>query len=430
MAYLLDDLSAFLDSSPTAWHAAMQIGNRLASQDFTPLDEGEKWSLEKGKSYFVIRGGSLCAFTLPEKSPSHAIILASHTDSPALKIKPKPEVQKENMTLFGVEIYGAPLLSSWLNRDLAIAGRVIVTNKKGELEERLVFLEDAPVFIPQLALHLDREVNEKGLLLDKQEHIFPIITLQDQGKKQKNTLEHLLKRHLSFQTLVSFDLYLVSAEKSRYMGGEKEMLASARLDNLCSAHAALAATALSTKPHQKGIQMAIFYDHEEIGSRSPDGAGSPFLADTLRRIARTFKMDEEEFACMKHRSLCVSIDVAHALNPNYSKRYDTSHAPLLGKGVVMKYNADLKYATSALSSAKILQLAQTLSLPLQTYASRNDIPSGSTVGPIIASSLGIPVVDLGCPQLSMHSAREVIACQDYLELSTLLTHLLYAHEPL
>lgn len=430
MAYLLDDLCAFLDSSVTAWHAAREIGNRLALQDFTPLDEGERWSLEKGKSYFVIRGGSICAFTIPEKKPSHALILASHTDSPALKIKPKPEVQKENMTLFGVEIYGAPLLSSWLNRDLAIAGRVVVTNKQDSLEEKLVFLDDAPVFIPQLALHLDKEIHEKGLHLNKQDHLFPIITLQNAEKKEKNALEYLLKRHLSFQTLISHDLYLVSAEKSRYLGSEKEMLASARLDNLCSAHAALAALALSTKPHPTGVQMAIFYDHEEIGSRASDGAASPFLGDILKRIAHAFKMDEEELACMIHRSLCISIDVAHALNPNYAARYDANHSPLLGKGVVMKYNADLKYATDALSSAKILQLAQKLGLPLQSYVSRNDIPSGSTVGPIIASGTGIPVVDLGCPQLSMHSAREVIACQDYLELSTLLTHLLYSNEPL
>lgn len=422
MATLLDDLCHFLDSAPTAWHATAQIGNRLASHDFTPLDEEEKWKLEKGGSYFVVRGGSLCAFTLPEKAPRSATILASHVDSPALKIKPHPEVQKENMTLFGVEIYGAPLLSSWLNRDLAIAGRVVTANRKGGLEEHLVFLQDTPVFIPQLALHLDRDVHEKGLLLNKQEHLFPIITLQN-GKKQKNTLELLLRRHLAFHKMVSFDLMLVSAEKSRYMGSEGEMLASSRLDNLSSAHASLAALALCKKPKHETIQMAVFYDHEEIGSRSPEGAASPFLEDVLKRVAKFYKMDEEELLCLERRSLCVSLDVAHGLNPNYANKYDPNHSPLLGKGVVLKYNADLKYATSALSSAHLIQLAEKLDLPLQTFASRNDIPSGSTVGPLIAQGLGIPVVDIGCPLLSMHSSREAIACQDYLDLTTLLTKL-------
>ncbi|MFI5333741.1 MAG: hypothetical protein ACHQT8_01075 [Chlamydiales bacterium] len=289
---LLDDLCSFLDSSPTAWHAAAEIGNRLALQEFTPLDEQEKWKLEKGKSYFVIRGGSLCAFTLPTKKAVSAKILASHLDSPALKIKPQPEVRKENMTLFGVEIYGSPILSSWLNRDLAIAGRVVAADRKGNLEEHLVFLQDVPVFIPQLALHLDRDVNEKGLLLNKQDHLFPLISLQNE-KKEKNTLQLLLRRHLSFHSLISFDLLLVPIEPCRYLGTDGEMLASARLDNLCSAHASLAALLLAKRPSTETIQMGIFYDHEEIGSRSPEGADSPFLDDILKRFSHVLKMYEE-----------------------------------------------------------------------------------------------------------------------------------------
>jgi aspartyl aminopeptidase len=424
MSRLLEDLSAFLDTSPTAWHAAAQIGNRFAIQDFTPLYEEEKWDLKKGESYFVVRGGSVCAFSLPKAKAKKAVILASHTDSPAFKVKPRPEVQKENMTLLGAEIYGAPLLTSWLNRDLAIAGRVVVANKKGALEERLVFLHDIPLVIPQLAIHLDREVNEKGLVLNKQEHLFALMTLQDQEKNEKNTLEFLLRRHLSFHKLISFDLLLVPIEKSRYLGSEGEMIASYRLDNLSSAHACLMALSMAKKPSSDTLQIAIFYDHEEIGSRSLEGAASPFLEDTFKRIAMYTKMDEEEMSCLKSRSLCVSCDVAHALNPNYSGRYDPNHGPLLGKGVVLKYNSDLKYATSALTAARVIQAAQKLSLPLQSYVSRNDIPSGSTVGPIIAQGMGIPVVDLGIAQLSMHSAREVVSCQDFLDLCTLLTALL------
>jgi aspartyl aminopeptidase len=422
MAHLLDDLRFFLDHAPTSWHAVQEIGNRLASQDFTPLSEEDRWELKQGESYFVTRGGSICAFSLPKKTPTHATILASHLDSPALKVKPVPEVQKENMTLFGVEVYGAPILSSWFNRDLAVAGRVVTSDSKGNLEERLVFLEDAPVMIPQLAIHLEREVNEKGFSFNKQDHLFPVITLQDPENKQKNTLEFLLRRHLSFHTLLSFDLLLVPLEKSRFLGSEGEMIASYRLDNLCGAHACLMGLVLS-KQKTSEMKIAVFFDHEEIGSRSSEGAASSFLNDVLKRIALGCEIDEEELSCFKSRSFCVSVDAAHALNPNYPAKYDTNHSPLLGKGVVLKYNADQKYGTSALTAAHLSQVAQKLSLPLQSFVSRNDMPCGSTIGPWIAQNLGLSVVDIGCAQLSMHSSREVMACQDYLDLCTLLTNI-------
>ncbi len=419
----LSDFKSFLDKSPTSWHAAEELAKRLASSGFSRLHEEEKWKLQKGKSYFVQRGGSLCAFSLPKKTAKRAVILGSHTDSPALKVKPKPEVQKENMILLGVEVYGSPLLTSWLNRDLALAGRVAVTNKKGKIQEKLVFLDEAPLFIPQLAPHLDRDVNEKGLLLNKQEHLVPIATLISSKGKQKSYLETLLKRQISFDSLLSFDLFLVPIEKSRYLGTEEEMLSSYRLDNLASAHSCASAL-MDSKESQETLQMAIFSDHEEIGSRSSTGAASPFLEDILKRITYALQMDEEEFFQMKSRSLCVSVDMAHALNPNYVQKYDPNHQPLLGKGIVVKYNADLKYTTSAPTAAQVIRLAEKLKLPYQSFVSRSDIPGGSTIGPILAQSLGIATVDIGCPQLSMHSAREVMACQDFLDMSTLLTHLL------
>lgn len=419
----LKDFKAFLDNSPTSWHAAEELAKRLSSSGFSRLNEEEKWKLQKGKSYFVQRGGSLCAFSLPKKTAKRALILGSHTDSPALKIKPKPEIQKENMILLGVEVYGSPLLTSWLNRDLAIAGRVVVTNKKGKIDEKLVFLEEAPLFIPQLAPHLDRDVNEKGLILNKQEHLVPIATLSDAKEKKKSYLETLLKRHISFDSLLSFDLFLVPIEKSRLLGSEEEMLSSYRLDNLASAHASCSAL-IHAKESQETLQISLFCDHEEIGSRSSVGAASPFLEEILKRITRALEMDEEEYFQMKSRSLSVSVDMAHALNPNYAQKYDPNHQPLLGKGIVVKYNADLKYTSSAPTAAHVIRLAQKLKLPYQSFVSRSDIPGGSTIGPILAQNLGIATVDIGCPQLSMHSAREVMACQDHLDMCTLLTNLL------
>ncbi|MBS0605952.1 MAG: M18 family aminopeptidase [Parachlamydiales bacterium] len=424
MAHILSDFKAFLDQSPTAWHAVEQLGNRLAVCDFSPLTENEKWKLEPGKKYFVSRGGALCAFVLPNAKPERAVVLASHTDSPALKLKPQPSFQKENMSLFGVEVYGSPLLSSWLNRDLALAGRVVVTNGNHQVEERLVFLDDVALFIPQLAVHLDREVNDKGLVLNKQEHLCPIVGLTEEGSDPLHSLERLLRRHLSFHSLVSFELFLVPLESSRFVGSNNEMIASYRIDNLASVHACITAMGYVKHPTDHALQMAIFWDNEEIGSNTREGAASPFLSDVLQHIGHALKMDVEEMLMLKNNAFCVSVDMAHALNPNYPKKHDPHHQPLLGKGIVLKYNANQKYASNALSAATIVQACKALNLAHQSFVCRSDMPCGSTVGPIVAQGTGINTVDIGCPQLSMHSIREVMACQDYMDLCRLLTFLL------
>ena len=383
MPHILSDFKSFLDASPTSWHAVKEIANRLSLRDFEPLNEEEKWHLEPGKKYFVARGGSLCAFYLPKEKPKQAIILASHTDSPGLKLKPSPSYQVANMAQFGVEVYGSPLLSSWLNRDLCLAGRVVVTNASGQPEARLVHLDDALFFIPQLAVHLDREVNEKGLHLNKQDHLNPIAGLLEEVKTPIASLEKLLRRHLSYHSLLSFELFLVPQDGARFIGLENEMLASYRIDNLAGVHAALSAIALMEKPQPHRIQFALFWDNEEIGSHSKEGAGSPFFTHILDRIGYSLKINPEEILMIKNNSLCISIDMAHALNPNYPKKHEPHHSPLLGKGIVLKYNADQKYATNALSAAVIVQACQVLNMAYQSYVSRSDIPCGSTVGPIL-----------------------------------------------
>ena len=418
MSHIIEDFRAFLEAAPTAWHTVHEVGNRLALHDFTPLQEEEKWVLEKGKSYFVARGGAIAAFTLPAKAPKKALIIAAHTDSPALKIKPRPEFLKEGMTLFGVEVYGSPMLTSWLNRDLALAGRVFVTNAREEIEERTVFIDDAPLIIPQLAVHLDREINEKGILLNKQQHLSPLVTLE------KADLEALLRRHLSFHSLLSFDLLLVPMEPSRFVGAHNELLAAYRIDNLTSVHAATVALSRTAEMPSDALKIAIFWDHEEIGSRTTEGAFSPFFSDLFMRIGHGLNLSHEELFLLKNHSFCVSSDMAHALNPNYIDKHDPQHMPLLGKGIVLKHNADRKYATSGATAAKVIALCHKCTIPCQPFVSRSDIPTGSTVGPIFEQKLGIPTVDIGVPQLSMHSAREVIAWQDYIHLAQFLTHFL------
>lgn len=420
MSDLLSDFTTFLKCSPTSWHAVKEMGTRLALSDFTPLNLQDPWKLELGKPYFVHKAGSCLAFILPEKKPQNIRLLAAHTDSPALKLKPNPLFSVENMVMCGVETYGSPLLTSWLNRDLCLSGRVVVSSKQGNQEERYVHLDDALLVIPQLALHLDRDIHEKGLLLNKQEHLCPILGLGPEGV----SLEKLLRRHLHFETLLSFDLFLVPVEEPKFLGFSGEFLASYRLDNLTSVHAALAALSSELDPADSTLKMIYCADHEEIGSGTVDGAASPFLMDVLSRLQAQLNISVEEFIQMKERSLCVSIDMAHGLNPNYVNRHDPKHQPLLRHGIVLKHNANQKYASDALSSAVIAQACKELKISYQNFVCRSDIPCGSTIGPVLAKKTGMATVDIGCAQLSMHSIREVIACQDYCDLYLLLKHLL------
>jgi len=420
MTHLLDDFSDFLIHSPTSWHAAIEMSNRLASLDFIPLYVEDKWKLEKGKKYFAVHDGSIAAFALPEKRLDRMSIIASHTDSPALKLKPQPVIEKKNMVQLGVEVYGAPILPTWMNRDLSIAGRVVVSREDGEIEELLVFLDDAPVMIPTLAPHLDREAFRKGLQLNKQDHLAPIASL----KFEKEYIENLIRKQHNFQSLLDFDLFLVPIENPRFLGSQGEMLASYRLDNLTSTHSGLVALGNLKTPSPDTLSFGVFWDHEEIGSSTQIGADSTFFQDIYSRICDFYQLNVEEEVLLRRNSLCLSVDVTHALNPNYEKKYDPQHAPLLGEGITIKYNADLRYTSNAKTGAFITHLCNTLGIKCQKFANRSDNMAGSTVGPIFAKKLGIETVDIGIPELSMHAAREVISCQYHLDMCTLLSFFL------
>jgi aspartyl aminopeptidase len=412
---LLDFLQ-FLGRSPTAFHAAREIANRLAEADFTPLKEGEKWKFEPGKGYFIVRGDSLvAAFRVPKQAPASSTILASHIDSPALKLKPTPESATQKIGQFGVEVYGAPLLHTWLDRDLSVSGRISILDDAGKISSALVHLDDYPVVIPGLALHLDRSVSEKGLLVHRQDHLKPIFSLH---AKEKH-FEECLRRHHPFQKILGFDLFLTPLEKPAFLGFDSELIGAYRLDNLTSAYAALQAI-LSSSPQSDALQMALFWDHEEIGSMSFVGADSLFANQILERVCLFFKMDREDYYRLKSRSLCISADLAHGFHPNYTDKYDPQNAPFLGKGVIFKFNANQKYATSGSTAAQMAVLAEKKKIAIQKFASRSDIPSGSTVGSIMAANLGVPAIDLGIAGWAMHSARETIAAQDELSLIALL----------
>jgi aspartyl aminopeptidase len=424
MAHILEDLKSFIDSSPTSYHAVQQIANRLSLCDYLHLEEDAPWHLEKGKRYFVIRGGSITAFSIPLSLPTSMVIIGSHTDSPSLKLKPNPEYRKGNMQLLSVETYGSPLLSSWLNRDLSIAGRVIVSTSHERRLEKLIWMDDAPLIIPQLAIHLDKEIHEKGLLLNKQEHIVPLAGFCKTQETLSSYLETILHRHIQFNSLLGFDLFLVPLESSRFLGPEGEFIASYRLDNLSSAHASATAMGLLNSPSEKTLQVAAFWDHEEIGSRTSEGAGSSLLKDTLKRIRHAIKMEKEAYLRIKNKSLIVSVDVAHSFHPGYEKKYDPQHQPLLGEGIVLKFNADHKYTTNGFTAAILVESLKELNLRYQNYVGRNDLSGGSTIGPTVETQMGIPTIDIGVPLLSMHSIREIIAGRDHVDMCTLLHHLL------
>ncbi len=423
MAHVIEDLCTFLATAPTPWHAVQEMGNRLAIKEFIPLEMNEKWELERGKKYFIAKGGTILSFVLPKEMPKRMAIMAAHTDSPALKLKPKPLIHKANMLQLAVEVYGSPIFASWMNRDLAIAGRVVTLRHDKTLEEQLVFIDDAPLFIPLLPPHLDRKMNKQGLILNQQDHLIPIAALED-AEQGNHYLEDLLRREIAFDKLLSHELFLVPLEIPRYVGVANEMLSSYRLDNLSSCFASLIALGNLQQPSGHTIPIGFFCDHEEIGSKSNIGAESPFFVDFLDRLTQFYKLNAEETVILKEHSSCLSIDVTHALNPNYENKYDPIHRPLLGKGVAIKSNASQAYSSGIQATAELIRLAETFGLKWQHYASRSDIPSGTTVGPIFAKGLGIETVDIGIPQLSMHAAREIIAVQDFLELCALLSYYL------
>lgn len=412
----------FLDASPTAWHLVAQCVKELEHDGFYELKEEDRWNLKAGGRYYTLRNGSsICAFILPTAAPQALQMAASHTDSPSLKLKPNAEFMKENMRMLGVEPYGAPLLTSWLNRDLGIAGRVLFLDNEGKQREELVCLEDFPLILPQLAIHLDRNVNENGLILNKQDHLSVLAGIETKKKTTHGYLERVLKKAFKFKELLAFDLFLYPLERARLVGEEKELLSSYRIDSLAALHAALKGFLAEKKPSKETIKMIAFWDNEEIGSQTAQGAGSPFVPQVIERILLALKLTREDYFRMLGRSLCVSVDLAHAVHPNYADKHDPRHLLLLNKGVAIKTNAQQRYASDARSSAAIVALCKKHKIPYQNYAARGDIPAGTTIGPIHAALTGMPTVDIGPPQLSMHSCRELMGVADYFALRTLLT---------
>lgn len=402
------------------------MSQRLQKAGFCELIEGEKWTLKKGGSYFVQRNqASLIAFHLPKKKMEEGIIIGAHTDSPCLKVKPNGESEKNELILLNFEVYGGPILASWFNRDLILAGRVFYKSSKGKgaIESRCVCLDKHPIMIPQLAIHLNRDVNEAGFVLNKQEHLTAIACSKSEYEGS-SYLKYILQKELGAKAeILHYELFAIPFEEPRFLGANGELMASFRLDNLASCQAALDAL-LSAKPQDNKLLMTAFWNHEEVGSESSEGAASSFFSDTIERIAFHLDMDTEAFLRFKANSFTLSIDVTHATHPNYEEKHDLRHKVFLGKGLCLKTNAQERYTSHGEIVSKLIALWQEKGIPFQTYVSRNDIPSGTTIGPIHAARTGIRSMDIGIPLLSMHASRELIHRDDQKSMTQALQHLM------
>jgi len=401
---VVEDLLTFLRDSPTPFHAVAEGQRRLDAAGFTRLDEAARWDrLAPGRYQVTTTGTNLFAFVLPEQRTAFRIV-GAHTDSPNLRLKPQPEYVAEGYAQLGVEVYGGVLLNSWLDRDLGLAGRVLVRGDAGAIESRLVSITRPLLRIPQLAIHLDREVNDKGLVLNRQEHLAPIWGLAGTARP----LATLLAEELAVEAdrILGHELMLFDLAAPTRGGQHGDLIFSARLDNLAMCHAALTAIAGATKP--TSISVIALFDHEEVGSASAAGAGSAVLPRVLERLVP----DREAFHQACARSSCVSADMSHAVHPNYASRHEPRHKPQLNGGPVIKTNAQQRYATTATTAAMFADLCRAEDVPVQHYAARTDLPCGSTIGPITSTLLGIATVDVGNPMLSMHSARELGGSRD------------------
>jgi aspartyl aminopeptidase len=416
----------FIQASPTPYHAVNSLVSALEEAGFICLAENSEWKLEAGQGYFVSRSGSsLIAFKtgMDDLPASGFRMVGAHTDSPCLKIKPEPEISQYQYGQLGVEVYGGVLLNPWFDRDLSIAGRIDYRDTKGDLCHCLIDFEKAVAVIPSLAIHLDRDANEKRAI-NAQTYLPPLITQTDDGatfKFKDMLLDYLLKKlNLgNAEKVLAYDLRLYDVQPPALVGLNDEFLTGARLDNLLSCYVGLQSLIASNDKHGS---LLVCSDHEEVGSVSAAGAKGPFLEAVLERITESFAhANSEAKRRMLDQSLMFSVDNAHGIHPNFPEKHDDKHGPLLNHGPVIKINANQRYATSSETSAFFRQLCEENDVPVQAFVVRNDMGCGSTIGPIVAGELGVKTLDIGVPTFAMHSIREMAGSKDAAYLATALT---------
>jgi aspartyl aminopeptidase len=406
-----DDLRAFVDASPSPSHAAAEIARRLREGGFRELSETAVWDLSPGDAVFTVRGASVVAVRVgSDPVPEAGLrIIGAHTDSPTFRVRPRHDVRQAGYRLVGVEPYGGGLWHTWLDRELTVAGRLALRGGT----TTLVKLPGAPLRLPSLAIHLDRSVRE-GLTLDPQRHLQPV--WGSELSTEPGLLEALASTAgVSAADVVGHDLVLADTQPAARAGADGTWIAAPRLDDLACCHSGLLAllrVSAETPAGSAGTrhtQVLVCNDHEEVGSGSASGARGSFLEDVISRLAGS---EPQAFARTIAASKLVSADMAHAVHPTRSERHEPSHQPVLGGGPVLKLNANQAYATDAVSGGWFTERCQEAGVPVQHFVSRADLPCGSTIGPLTATRLGLSTVDVGAPQLAMHSARELASAED------------------
>ena len=416
---LRQQILAWLDASPTPYHAVEVVRTELLRHGYTALDEAQAWNLTPGNKYFLTRrDASILAFRYGQTDliQSGLRIIGAHTDSPALKVKPKPERIAQGYFQLGLEVYGGVLLGPWFDRDLSLAGRVTVRDSSG-LRNHLVNFRRPIAVIPSLAIHLDRTANE-GRALNAQEQMRPVLLQNPEPGLSFKSLLHKEMVQTGFSgisedDILDFDLSFYDTQRAAVVGLQEEFVASARLDNLLSCFVGLHAL-LNSGAEQSAV-LALF-DHEEVGSQSNIGAqGNLFTAFCERMMPAA-----EDRLRMLHCSLLLSVDAAHGVHPNFSHKHDEGHGPKLNAGAVIKYDANQGYATSTETAALVKLLAAEVGVPVQAYVTRADMRCGSTIGPMTSAKSGVRTVDIGLPMFAMHSVREMAGTRDMDYLDALL----------
>jgi aspartyl aminopeptidase len=409
----IESLKCHLDASVSPTHSVQHVVDRLSGAGFRIVPGGDL-SRDLPDLGIVADAGFVCAWVRGSSRTSFRIV-GAHTDSPTLKIKPRPDLSNVGWKQLAVEIYGGILNNSWLDRDLGIAGRIVSVDGEVQLFDSI----DPVARIPQLAVHLDREVNERGLILDKQQHLTPVWGV---GDHSPDGFKVWVADQLGIdaESIAAWDLGLYDVTPAAVIGADRSLLASGRLDNQVSCWAAteaLVSVATQQLPPST-TAVVVLFDHEEVGSQSTHGAGGPRLEWILEALTAS---DRVGFADALARSHCLSVDNAHAIHPNYPERHEPTHRPLPNAGPVLKINANQRYASSPESSAPFIEACRRSGIEHQLFVSRNNQPCGSTIGPITSTRLGIPTADIGVAQLSMHSAREVCGAKDPLSLLDVLS---------
>ena len=413
--YLLD----FIDNSPSPWHAVASVEAAIKAFRFIRLDETAKWQLQAGGRYYVIRDdSSIVLFVLGSKVPAETgfKIVGAHTDSPGLRIRPNAATANDGIARLGVEVYGGPILATFADRDLSLAGRMSYIDDQGHLSNKRVCFDQPLLRLPNLAIHMNRGVNEDGLKLHKQNELPLLFAQLTSDQLPQPYFLALLEQAtgIGASQIRSWDLAVYDTQKGALWGANQEFYANSQIDNLASCHAGLQALLDDAiLDHVESTLVCAFFDHEEIGSESHIGAAGSFLTDILQRISIATSLDREETVCALARSFLISADMAHAYHPNFPSAYDADHKVFVNKGPVIKSNANRRYSSESISAAHFIRWCEEAGVPYQRYSHRSDLPCGSTIGPIASAKLGIRSVDIGCPMWAMHSIRESAGVQDH-----------------